>query len=113
MGGVDGAMPVMNGAAGGEDYQQWVEGKVAKASPQSQSQRHGAEVYSNTLPVRKAAPAKSKTTLRKNTHPLFVCFSSTSRMSASERCRFSPSKDQDESLFKGLDGWKWRGVKRL
>ncbi|XP_017288114.1 brain-specific angiogenesis inhibitor 1-associated protein 2-like isoform X4 [Kryptolebias marmoratus] len=63
MGAVDGAMPVMNGAAGGEDYQQWVEGKVAQAKASPQTHRHGAEVYSNTLPVRKAAPAKSKTTL--------------------------------------------------
>ncbi|XP_037547221.1 brain-specific angiogenesis inhibitor 1-associated protein 2 [Nematolebias whitei] len=62
MGGVDGSMPVLNGAAGGEDYQQWVEGKVAKAKASPQAQRNGAEVYSNTLPVRKAAPAKSKTT---------------------------------------------------
>nr|XP_054605443.1 brain-specific angiogenesis inhibitor 1-associated protein 2 isoform X5 [Nothobranchius furzeri] len=63
MGGVDGAMPVMNGAPGGEDYQQWMEGKVAQAKASPQTQRHGAEVYSNTLPVRKAGPAKSKATL--------------------------------------------------
>lgn len=113
MGAVDGAMPVMNGAAGGEDYQQWVEGKVSKAKASPQSQRHGAEVYSNTLPVRKAAPAKSKTTLRKNTHPLLLLFYSTSRIPGSERCRFSLSKDQDESLFKGLDGWKCKGLKLL
>ncbi|KAG7235094.1 hypothetical protein INR49_003227, partial [Caranx melampygus] len=66
MGGVDGGMPVMNGTAGahgGEDYQQWMEGKVAQGKVSPQPQRHGGEVYSNTLPVRKAAPAKSKTTL--------------------------------------------------
>ncbi|XP_022598210.1 brain-specific angiogenesis inhibitor 1-associated protein 2 isoform X1 [Seriola dumerili] len=66
MGGVDGGMPVMNGTAGahgGEDYQQWMEGKVAQGKVSPQTQRHGGEVYSNTLPVRKAAPAKSKTTL--------------------------------------------------
>uniref|UniRef100_A0A3Q3K0T5 BAR/IMD domain-containing adapter protein 2 n=1 Tax=Monopterus albus TaxID=43700 RepID=A0A3Q3K0T5_MONAL len=66
MGVVDGGMPVMNGTAGahgGEDYQQWMEGKVAQGKVSPQTQRHGGEVYSNTLPVRKAAPAKSKTTL--------------------------------------------------
>ncbi|MEQ2158582.1 hypothetical protein GOODEAATRI_013710 [Goodea atripinnis] len=57
-------MPVMNGAAGGEDYQQWMESKVAQGKASPQPQRHGAEVYSNTLPVRKAAPTKSKTPLR-------------------------------------------------
>ncbi|MEQ2284472.1 Brain-specific angiogenesis inhibitor 1-associated protein 2 [Ameca splendens] len=60
---MDGAMPVMNGAAGGEDYQQWMESKVAQGKASPQPQRHGAEVYSNTLPVRKAAPTKSKTPL--------------------------------------------------
>ncbi|XP_039991061.1 brain-specific angiogenesis inhibitor 1-associated protein 2 isoform X2 [Xiphias gladius] len=66
MGGVEGGMPVMNGTAGahgGEDYQQWMEGKVAQGKASPQIQRHGGEVYSNTLPVRKAAPAKSKTML--------------------------------------------------
>ncbi|XP_029934135.1 brain-specific angiogenesis inhibitor 1-associated protein 2 isoform X2 [Myripristis murdjan] len=66
MGGVDGGMPVMNGTAGahgGEDYQQWMESKVAQGKASPQTQRHGGEVYSNTLPVRKVAPAKSKATL--------------------------------------------------
>ncbi|XP_043958829.1 brain-specific angiogenesis inhibitor 1-associated protein 2-like isoform X7 [Gambusia affinis] len=58
---MDGAMPVMNGAAGGEDYQQWMESKLPQGKASPQPQRHGAEVYSNTLPVRKAAPTKSKT----------------------------------------------------
>ncbi|XP_054898524.1 brain-specific angiogenesis inhibitor 1-associated protein 2-like isoform X5 [Poeciliopsis prolifica] len=58
---MDAAMPAMNGAAGGEDYQQWMESKVAQGKASPQPQRHGAEVYSNTLPVRKAAPTKSKT----------------------------------------------------
>ncbi|KAM6897718.1 BAR/IMD domain-containing adapter protein 2 [Xenentodon cancila] len=60
---VDGGMQVVNGAAGGEDYPQWGEGKVAQGKTPAQTQRYGAEVYSNTLPVRKAAPSKSKTTL--------------------------------------------------
>ncbi|XP_026172215.1 brain-specific angiogenesis inhibitor 1-associated protein 2 isoform X2 [Mastacembelus armatus] len=66
MGGVEGGMPVMNGTTGAhgvEDYQQWMESKVAQGKVSPQTQRHGGEVYSNTLPVRKAAPAKSKTTL--------------------------------------------------
>ncbi|XP_029311535.1 brain-specific angiogenesis inhibitor 1-associated protein 2 isoform X2 [Cottoperca gobio] len=66
MGAVEGGMPVMNGTAGahgGEDYQQWMEGKLAQGKASPQTQRHGGEVYSNTLPVRKIAPAKSKTTL--------------------------------------------------
>ncbi|XP_067344547.1 BAR/IMD domain-containing adapter protein 2 isoform X2 [Channa argus] len=66
MGAAEGGMTVMNGTAGahgGEDYQQWMEGKVAQGKASPQTQRHGGEVYSNTLPVRKAAPAKSKTTL--------------------------------------------------
>ncbi|XP_030255692.1 brain-specific angiogenesis inhibitor 1-associated protein 2-like isoform X2 [Sparus aurata] len=66
MGAVDGTMTVMNGTAGahgGDDYQQWMEAKVAQGKASPQTQRHGGEVYSNTLPVRKVAPAKSKTTL--------------------------------------------------
>ncbi|XP_076008058.1 BAR/IMD domain-containing adapter protein 2 isoform X2 [Genypterus blacodes] len=67
MGGVEGAMPAMNGSAGahggGEDYKQWMESKAAQGKASPQTQRHGGDVYSNTLPVRKAAPAKSKTTL--------------------------------------------------
>ncbi|XP_045924355.1 brain-specific angiogenesis inhibitor 1-associated protein 2-like isoform X2 [Micropterus dolomieu] len=66
MGGVEGGMPMMNGtggAHGGDDYQQWMEGKMAQGKASPQTQRHGGEVYSNTLPVRKVAPAKSKTTL--------------------------------------------------
>ncbi|CAB1312990.1 unnamed protein product, partial [Coregonus sp. 'balchen'] len=85
-GGVDGGMPIMNGTAGahggaggggGEDYQHWMEGKMAQAQAQalqaakastqpqhhSQPHRQGSEVYSNTLPVRKNAPAKSNTTI--------------------------------------------------
>ncbi|KAM8837156.1 BAR/IMD domain-containing adapter protein 2-like isoform 2-T6 [Spinachia spinachia] len=66
LGGAEGGMAAMNGAAGargGEDYQQWMEGKVAQAKAPPQPQRHAGEVYSNTLPVRKVAPAKSKATL--------------------------------------------------
>ncbi|XP_062416006.1 brain-specific angiogenesis inhibitor 1-associated protein 2 isoform X1 [Pungitius pungitius] len=66
LGGVEGGMAALNGTAGargGADYQQWMEGKVTQAKAPPQTQRHAGEVYSNTLPVRKAAPAKSKTTL--------------------------------------------------
>ncbi|KAM8889867.1 BAR/IMD domain-containing adapter protein 2 isoform 2-T2 [Synchiropus picturatus] len=55
----DGGMPAVNGTIhGAEDYREWTDAKV---SPQSQ--RHASEVYSNTLPVRKVAPAKTKATL--------------------------------------------------
>lgn len=78
MGGAEGGVPVMNGTAGAhaaEDYQQWMESKVAQGKASPQFPRHGGDVYSNTLPVRKAAPAKSKATLSKDTlatltHPL-------------------------------------------
>ncbi|XP_028332128.1 brain-specific angiogenesis inhibitor 1-associated protein 2 isoform X1 [Gouania willdenowi] len=62
---MDGSMPMLNGtgAHGGEEYQQWMEGKASQTKVSPQPQRHGAEGYSNTLPVRKVAPAKSKTTL--------------------------------------------------
>uniref|UniRef100_A0A8C6SZG7 BAR/IMD domain-containing adapter protein 2 n=1 Tax=Neogobius melanostomus TaxID=47308 RepID=A0A8C6SZG7_9GOBI len=53
------SMPVMNGAHAVDDYQQWMEAKVSQGKVSPQTQRH--EVYSNTLPVRKAAPQKSKT----------------------------------------------------
>lgn len=56
-----GQMPVMNGAHGADDYQQWMEAKVSQGKVSPQTQRH--EVYSNTLPVRKAAPQKSKAPL--------------------------------------------------
>uniref|UniRef100_A0A8C8JGY6 Brain-specific angiogenesis inhibitor 1-associated protein 2 n=1 Tax=Oncorhynchus tshawytscha TaxID=74940 RepID=A0A8C8JGY6_ONCTS len=66
-GGVDGGMPIMNGTAGAHGGSQ-----VAKASSQHHSQPHrqGSEVYSNTLPVRKNAPAKSNTTMGKETRTL-------------------------------------------
>uniref|UniRef100_A0A3Q1GNL0 BAR/IMD domain-containing adapter protein 2 n=1 Tax=Acanthochromis polyacanthus TaxID=80966 RepID=A0A3Q1GNL0_9TELE len=57
-----GGMPVMNGTAGahgGDDYQQWMEGKIAQGKASPQTQRHGGEVYSNTLPVRKVTPSKN------------------------------------------------------
>ncbi|CAL1599869.1 unnamed protein product [Knipowitschia caucasica] len=52
-------MPVLNGAHAAEDYQQWMEAKVSQGKSSPQTHRH--EVYSNTLPVRKAAPQKNKT----------------------------------------------------
>uniref|UniRef100_H2SNT1 BAR/IMD domain-containing adapter protein 2 n=1 Tax=Takifugu rubripes TaxID=31033 RepID=H2SNT1_TAKRU len=60
-----GGMMAMNGTAGpqgGEDYQQWMEGKVTQGKASLHGQRPAGDVYSNTLPVRKVAPAKSKTT---------------------------------------------------
>lgn len=69
MGGAEGGVPVMNGTGGAhaaEDYQQWMESKVAQGKASPQFPRHGGDVYSNTLPVRKVAPAKSKATLSKD-----------------------------------------------
>ncbi|XP_039521165.1 brain-specific angiogenesis inhibitor 1-associated protein 2 isoform X3 [Pimephales promelas] len=58
-------VPIMNGsgAHGGEDYQRWMETRAAHEKPSAQSHRHGVETFSNTLPVRKGAPAKPKNTL--------------------------------------------------
>uniref|UniRef100_A0A8B9GXF3 BAR/IMD domain-containing adapter protein 2 n=1 Tax=Astyanax mexicanus TaxID=7994 RepID=A0A8B9GXF3_ASTMX len=64
--GVEG-VPVVNGTAGVhgvEDYQHWMDGKAAHAkTPSPQVHRHGGDTYSNTLPVRKVAPIKGKSTL--------------------------------------------------
>lgn len=68
-------MMAMNGTAGPQgvdDYQQWMEGKVSQGKASLHGQRHGGDVYSNTLPVRKVAPAKSKSSLSKNTCALHV-----------------------------------------
>ncbi|XP_056089699.1 brain-specific angiogenesis inhibitor 1-associated protein 2 isoform X8 [Rhinichthys klamathensis goyatoka] len=58
-------VPIMNGSGvhGGEDYQRWMETRAAHERPSAQSHRHGVETFSNTLPVRKVAPAKPKNTL--------------------------------------------------
>ncbi|XP_035389653.1 brain-specific angiogenesis inhibitor 1-associated protein 2 isoform X2 [Electrophorus electricus] len=55
-------VPIVNGTVG-EDYQHWVDGKAHGPSASSQVHRHGNEIYSNTLPVRKVAPIKSRSTL--------------------------------------------------
>uniref|UniRef100_A0A674F6Z2 BAR/IMD domain-containing adapter protein 2 n=1 Tax=Salmo trutta TaxID=8032 RepID=A0A674F6Z2_SALTR len=67
VGHLDGGMAIMNGTAGAHGGSQ-----VAKASSQHHSQPHrqGSEVYSNTLPVRKNAPAKSNTTMGPETRTL-------------------------------------------
>ncbi|KAL4648626.1 brain-specific angiogenesis inhibitor 1-associated protein 2-like isoform X3 [Arapaima gigas] len=62
-------MPLMNGTTGlhGSDYQPWAEVKPLQAKQASpQLQRQSGEVYSNTLPVRRAAPAKSKAAVAEN-----------------------------------------------
>lgn len=61
------SVPMLNGtsgARGGEDYQHWVDSQAAQAKSAS------TQVYSNTLPVRKVAPTKSKSTLGKHMNPL-------------------------------------------
>ncbi|KAJ8013476.1 hypothetical protein DPEC_G00030190 [Dallia pectoralis] len=85
-GAVEGGMPMLNGetgahdgggAGGGEDYQHWMEGKMAQAQmlaqqakASTQPHRQGSEVYSNTLPVRRNAPAKSSTIMSPETRTL-------------------------------------------
>ncbi|XP_051792503.1 brain-specific angiogenesis inhibitor 1-associated protein 2 isoform X4 [Erpetoichthys calabaricus] len=67
-------VPAMNGTAGVgsiEDYNQWTDGKLSQSKPPSppQGQRQLNEFYSNTLPVRKAAPAKGKAMMENRTLP--------------------------------------------
>ncbi|KAK3560068.1 hypothetical protein QTP86_033791 [Hemibagrus guttatus] len=61
------SVPMLNGTAGahgGEDYQHWIDSQAAQGkSGPTQVHRHSSEIYSNTLPVRKVAPTKSKSTL--------------------------------------------------
>ncbi|XP_028843325.1 brain-specific angiogenesis inhibitor 1-associated protein 2a isoform X2 [Denticeps clupeoides] len=63
-------MSMVNGTSGvpADDY--WSEGSVVRPpspqpqpQPQTQPQRQVSDVYSNTLPVRRPAPAKNKTTV--------------------------------------------------
>lgn len=63
-------MSLVNGTTGMQGEEYWAEGGVSQgrpASPQPQSQtqpqRQVSEVYSNTLPVRRPQPAKSKATV--------------------------------------------------
>ncbi|XP_048871826.1 brain-specific angiogenesis inhibitor 1-associated protein 2 isoform X12 [Brienomyrus brachyistius] len=63
------AMPLVNGTAGlhGADYAHWAEEQVAQVKPASpQVQRQAGEVYSNTLPVRRPTPSKSKAAVAEN-----------------------------------------------
>ncbi|XP_051968897.1 brain-specific angiogenesis inhibitor 1-associated protein 2-like isoform X5 [Xyrauchen texanus] len=60
------SVPMVNGSAGvhgGEDYHHWMETRAAHEKSSAQTHRCGGEAYSNTLPVRKVAPAKPKNTL--------------------------------------------------
>ncbi|XP_056627293.1 brain-specific angiogenesis inhibitor 1-associated protein 2 isoform X4 [Triplophysa dalaica] len=59
-------VPIKNGTAGvhgGDDYQRWMETRASQEKPSPATHRHGAETFSNTLPVRKVAPVKPKNTL--------------------------------------------------
>ncbi|XP_034148563.1 brain-specific angiogenesis inhibitor 1-associated protein 2 isoform X12 [Esox lucius] len=73
---LNGASGAHGGASGGgEDYQDWMEGKMAHAQilaqqASTQPHRQGSEVYSNTLPVRRNAPAKSSATMSQETRTL-------------------------------------------
>ncbi|XP_062858957.1 brain-specific angiogenesis inhibitor 1-associated protein 2 isoform X4 [Trichomycterus rosablanca] len=60
------SVSMVNGTAGthgGEDYQRWIDSQAAQSKASQQVHRHGSETYSNTLPVRKVAPTKSRSTL--------------------------------------------------
>ncbi|XP_055031159.2 BAR/IMD domain-containing adapter protein 2 isoform X11 [Misgurnus anguillicaudatus] len=59
------SVPVINGTSGisGEDYQRWMETRGAHERPSPQVHRQSAGTFSNTLPVRKVAPVKAKSTL--------------------------------------------------
>lgn len=62
------SVPVMNGTGGvhgGDDYQRWMESRAAHEKPSPATHRHGAETFSNTLPVRKVAPIRPKNTMGK------------------------------------------------
>ena len=70
--GPDGMSLVNGTGVHGEEF--WTEGGVSQvrpsspqpqAQPQPQPQRQVSEVYSNTLPVRRPAPAKNKTSVGK------------------------------------------------
>ncbi|KAJ8382214.1 hypothetical protein SKAU_G00029920 [Synaphobranchus kaupii] len=65
------SMTLMNGTVGGpvEDYQQWVEGRMAQAKPPPQHPRQASDNYSNTLPVRKSQPPRSKASAETRTLP--------------------------------------------
>lgn len=63
------SVPMLNGTSGahGEDYQHWMDSQAAQAkSASTQVHRQSGEIYSNTLPVRKVAPTKSKSTVGKH-----------------------------------------------
>ena len=73
-------MSLVNGTTGVHGEEFWTEGggsQVRPSSPQTQAQpqpqpqpqRQVSEVYSNTLPVRRPAPAKNKTSVgKRSTH---------------------------------------------
>ncbi|XP_055031152.2 BAR/IMD domain-containing adapter protein 2 isoform X3 [Misgurnus anguillicaudatus] len=65
------SVPVINGTSGisGEDYQRWMETRGAHERPSPQVHRQSAGTFSNTLPVRKVAPVKAKSTLETQTLP--------------------------------------------
>lgn len=84
-------MSMVNGTTGvhGEDY--WTDGgtmsvsQVRPSSPQTQAhgqsqaqpQRQVSDVYSNTLPVRRPAPAKNKNPVGKTSKPCWNLISNS------------------------------------
>ncbi|XP_063077988.1 brain-specific angiogenesis inhibitor 1-associated protein 2 [Engraulis encrasicolus] len=70
--GLDGGVMLNGGAHGGDDYQHWMEGKgaVGQGKASAQGHRMGGDSYSNTLPARKVAPAKSSSSSSAETQTL-------------------------------------------
>ncbi|XP_027018943.1 brain-specific angiogenesis inhibitor 1-associated protein 2-like protein 1 isoform X8 [Tachysurus fulvidraco] len=105
------SVPMLNGTAGahgGEDYQHWMDSQAAQAkSASTQVHRNSSEIYSNTLPVRKVAPTKSKSTLAE-TQTLPRSSSVTAGLERNGRTRvqaiFSHSAGDNNTLLSFTEG---------
>ncbi|XP_077056522.1 BAR/IMD domain-containing adapter protein 2 isoform X5 [Siphateles boraxobius] len=101
-------VPIMNGSGvHGEDYQRWMETRAAHEKPSLQSHRHGVETFSNTLPVRKVAPPKPKSTLAE-TQTLPRSSSMTAGLERNGRTRvqalFSHAAGDNSTLLSFMEG---------
>ncbi|TSK14890.1 Brain-specific angiogenesis inhibitor 1-associated protein 2 [Bagarius yarrelli] len=105
------SVPMLNGTAGahgGEEYQHWLESQAAQGkSVSTQVHRHSNEIYSNTLPVRKVAPTKSKSTLAE-TQTLPRSSSAATGLERNGRTRvqaiFSHSAGDNNTLLSFMEG---------
>ncbi|XP_018612876.1 brain-specific angiogenesis inhibitor 1-associated protein 2a isoform X3 [Scleropages formosus] len=112
--GADG-MSLMNGTTGvhGDDYPHWADVPVAQVRPSSpqpqvQSQRQVSDVYSNTLPVRKPAPAKNKASVAGETRTLPRSSSMAAGLERNGRTRvqaiFSHAAGDNRTLLSFTEG---------